>query len=245
MVEAEGGLGDRARRPAAQDPGAGRRWSCRRARWPRRSPANGATCGEDDRPARDAADRARQCRDRPGRARSGSASPPASRATPRATCSAIAPKGRRRWSSAQAESWDRAARLGAAALRCRFRDHHRDRSMSPSRRRRSRGSAMRSRRSTPFQLAALSPLVTIGGSLVAALAVLEGAMPRRDGVGGGQPRRALAARAMGRGCRGRGGARRRRARFPRRGAVPRAARARRGADQVADEGRPARPGARA
>ena len=35
---------------------------------------------------------------------------------------------------------------------------------------------MRSRRSTPFRLAGLSPLVTIGGSLVAALAVLEKAI---------------------------------------------------------------------
>ena len=35
---------------------------------------------------------------------------------------------------------------------------------------------MPSPRSTPFQLAGLSPLVTIGGSLIAALAVLEKAM---------------------------------------------------------------------
>ena len=62
------GLGDRARRPAGADAGARAAGRADRRRWPRRSPTNGATCGEDDRPARDAADRPRQCRDRPGRA---------------------------------------------------------------------------------------------------------------------------------------------------------------------------------
>ena len=75
-----------------------------------------------------------------------------------------------------------------------------------------------------FRLAGLSPLVTIGGSLVAALAVLEKAHHARAGVGGGQRRRALAARAMGRGRRGGSGAGEPPPRLPRRGAVPGAAR---------------------
>ena len=98
----------------------------------------------------------------------------------------------------------------------------------------------------PFRLAGLSPLVTIGGSLVAALAVLEKAMTPEAGVGGGQHRRALAARAMGRGRGGRGGAGEPPPRFPGRGAVPRAARRLvLRADQVADEGDAGRSGGRA
>ena len=49
--------------------------------------------------------------------------------------------------------------------------------MSPSRRRRSRKLGHAVAVLDPFRLAALSPLVTIGGSLVAALAVLEQAIP--------------------------------------------------------------------
>ena len=55
----------------------------------------------------------------------------------------------------------------------------------------------------PFRLAGLSPLVTIGGSLVAALAVIETGDHARGGVGRGQRRRAMAARPMGRGRRSR------------------------------------------
>ena len=58
-----------------------------------------------------------------------------------------------------------------------------------------------------FQLAALSPLVTIGGSLVAALAVAEEAFDAGGGVGRGQRRRALADRDLGRRCRSGGDAR--------------------------------------
>ena len=43
--------------------------------------------------------------------------------------------------------------------------------------------ATRSMRLIPFRLAGLSPLVTIGGSLVAGLAVLEKAMTAEAGVG--------------------------------------------------------------
>ena len=67
------------------------------------------------------------------------------------------------------------ARLGAAALRCRFRDHRR-----PDARRPAAATVERLSHAVaaldPFRLAGLSPLVTIGGSLVAALAVLEKAM---------------------------------------------------------------------
>ena len=157
----------------------------------------------DDRPARDAADRPRQCRNRPGRARP-SAFAEGSRATPRRTLPAIAPRGRASCRPA-GEALGCAARLGAAPLRRRFRDDH-GVPMSPSRPPRSSGSAHAVASLDPFRLAGLSPLVTIGGSLVAALAVLEQAMTRRSGVGGSQRRRALAARAMGRGCRGRSGA---------------------------------------
>ena len=75
-----------------------------------------------------------------------------------------------------------------------------------------------------FRLAGLSPLVTIGGSLVAALAVLEKAITPERSVGRGQRRRALAARAMGRGRRGGAGAGQPAPRLPGRRAVPGVAR---------------------
>ena len=48
-----------------------------------------------------------------------------------------------------------------------------------------------------FRLAGLSPMVTAGGSLVAALAVLEGALTAGEGVGGGQRRRCAGSASAG------------------------------------------------
>ena len=106
----------------------------------------------------------------------------ASRATRRPISPAIAPKGRARWSSGRRESWD--ALLGWARRRfdVDFAHDRRDHARRPARRRRSSGWPC-GRRARPFRLAGLSPLVTIGGSLVAALAVLEGASrPIRPGT---------------------------------------------------------------
>ena len=62
--------------------------------------------GREDRPARHAAHRPRQCRDRPGRARPGRLRAGRSPIMARATCSATAPRARDRWSRARPELWD-------------------------------------------------------------------------------------------------------------------------------------------
>ena len=89
---------DPARRPAGEDA---------RPRTTSPPPTAGAgrgdrrrmeRAGREDRPARDAADRPRQCRDRPDRARPRGLRRAASPLMARATCSATAPRGRRRWS---------------------------------------------------------------------------------------------------------------------------------------------------
>ena len=194
------------------------------------------------RSARDAADRPRQCGDRPGRARAQRRSPPGLRATPRPTSPATAPKDRARWSSGRRRVGC-AAGLGAAALRRRFRDHLRARCTSRSRRRRSSGwPCGRGARRVPARRT-----VAAGDDRRLAGRGAGGAREgdhARGGVGRGQHRRALAARAMGRGCRGR----RRRWRTagatssPRRGSSSCSTLVLR-ADEVADEGRRGRSAA--
>jgi chaperone required for assembly of F1-ATPase len=79
-------------------------------------------------------------------------------------------EGRRRWSTAIG-CLGPAARVGAAPVRCGFRDHLRVVHVAQP-------AATVDRLShavaalDPFRLAGLSPLVTIGGSLIAALAVV-------------------------------------------------------------------------
>ena len=114
-------LGDPARRPAGQDAGA--RAAGGSDRGAGRRDRRGMAVGRgDDRSARDAADGLRQCRDRPRRARPAARSRTGSRATPKPISPATAPKGRARWSTRAGRGVGRAARLGAAALRRRFRD---------------------------------------------------------------------------------------------------------------------------
>ena len=137
---------------------------------------------------------------------SGGLRPHRSLSMARATCSAIAPKDPSRWSAARPRPGIRCW-LGAAALRCRFRGRDRGIVHRAQPGRRSSGSARAVAARDPFALAALSPLVTIAGSLIIALALAEGAIDLDAGLGGRDARRGLAGRAM-----GRGRARRRRAR---------------------------------
>ncbi len=99
--------------------------------------------------------------------------------TPKATCSAIEPTGPAALVARQAESWD--ALLGWARRRydvdfatCAGVMHV----AQPTETVRKLAHAVASLDN--FQLAGLSPLVTIGGSLVSALAVLEQMMPAED-----------------------------------------------------------------
>ena len=99
----------------------------------------------------------------------------------------------------QAELWDPILAWAQQRYDVDVRARHRRHPHAAAAPRRSRGSPRRSRRATPFELAGLSPLVTVSGSLLIALALAEGAIGLDDGLGGGHARRAMAGRAMGRG----------------------------------------------
>jgi hypothetical protein len=108
----------------------------------------------------------------------------AARASPpmaRATCSIIAPNRARAFGRAPAGRLGSAARLGARPLRCAFRDgRRRDAPPQPPATLARLGDAVAAL--DAFRLAGLSPLVTVSGSLVVALALLEGApTPSRMG----------------------------------------------------------------
>ena len=135
----------------------------------------------------------------------GGHSPPGWRATPRRISPATAPKGRGSWSIGRQQGWDA---LLAWARRRYDVDFvttsglvHVAQPPATVERLAHAVAAL-----DAFRLAGLSPLVTIGGSLIAALGVLRRRITPDAGVGGGQHRRALADRAMGCGCRGRDGA---------------------------------------
>ena len=127
-----------------------------------------------DRSAGDAADRARQCRDRPRRARP-AAFADGPRALRRNRPRLLSRRKPARADGATGERWDALLGLGAPALRRRFRDDrgvtHVAQPPATVERLAHAVAAL-----DPFHLAGLSPLVTIGGSLVAALAVLEHAV---------------------------------------------------------------------
>ena len=217
-VEPEGAAGRSSSTAGRCNAGARRAAACRPRRWPRRSPRNGArskaTIDPRAMPLTGLANAAidRVAPDRDGvRARAG-----ALRARP--ISPATAPKGPRGAGRACRRCWDRAARLGAAALRRRFRDDARALMHVAAAAGDGRAAGHAVAALEPFHLAGLSPLVTIGGSLVAALARARGRDHAGAGVGRGQRRRALADRAMGRGCRGRSGDRKPPPRLPGRGA---------------------------
>jgi hypothetical protein len=142
-AEAARRLGRRARRPAGATP-------ARRALAVPTEPLAEAIAEEwrarrRRRSARHAADRARQCRDRPRRARAGRRSPRDLARYAEATC-LLSRRGPRALVERQ-ERAGTAARLGAAALRRRFRRRPPGLIHVRSRRRRSSGWRMRSRRS--------------------------------------------------------------------------------------------------
>ena len=84
------------------------------------------------RPARHAADRPRQCGDRPGRARPAGIRRRARPLRARATSLCYRAEGPETLVDAAGGKLGRAARLGAAALRRRFRDHHRHHACRPA-----------------------------------------------------------------------------------------------------------------
>ena len=98
------------------------------------------------------------------------------RATPRRTLPVIAPNGPAKLVERQETELGPAARLGAAALRRGLRDHDGTDACRRSRQATVERLAHAVAALDSFQLAGLSPLVTVGGSLVAALAVLEKAV---------------------------------------------------------------------
>ena len=194
-----------ARRPPGEDPGAGRsRFAERRARRGGRRRMERA--GRDDRPALDAAHRPRQRRDRPGRARSRRL-----RARPRRLWRIRSPLLPRRRAGAAGRAPGQAVgsgpRLGAAALRRRVRARRRHHPHAPAGRDdRPARRGGRGARSLP----ACRPLAARHHLRLAADRAGAGrrrARPRRR-LGRRDARRAMAGRAMGRGCRSRGRARR-------------------------------------
>ena len=217
-------LGRPARRRAGADAGPSR--ADRADRSAGRSDRRRMAIGRgQDRPARDAADRPRQCRDRPGRARQSTRSPPASRATREADLAcyrAEGPRGAGR--RCRPSSWD--ALLGWARRRfdVDFVHDQGDRHVAqPPATVEQPGACGRGARCLP----ARRPVAAGDDRRLAArgAGVLEEAHAARAGLGRGQRRRALAARAMGRRMRRREAAlENRRARLPRRGALPGAAR---------------------
>ena len=94
-----------------------------RRRWPKRRRGM-ERAGRQDRSAVDAADRPRQCRDRPGRAGPGRLRPPASPSTARATCSAIAPSSPSRWSRGRPRPGTRCSTGRAGASTSSSRSSH-------------------------------------------------------------------------------------------------------------------------
>ncbi len=128
------------------------------------------------RPARHAADRPRQCGDRPHRTGQGDVCRRASPATARATSLCYRAEGPDTLVRRQSESWDAllawARRRYDVDFACQSGVMH---VAQPEDTVRKLGHAVAAL--DPFQLAGLSPLVTIGGSLVAGLAVLEEMMP--------------------------------------------------------------------
>ena len=173
-VEPEGdGWGIRLDGRPVQNAGARSRWSFRPRRWRRRLPESGVKVAETIDPrampltglANAAIDRVapdRRLRGRPVALRRGRP-----RLLSRRRTQALVDR--------QAEEMGQAARLGAATLRCGFRDdsglmHVAQPEATVER----LNHAVESLDS--FQLAGLSPLVTTGGSLVAALAVQEKAI---------------------------------------------------------------------
>ena len=221
VEEGEGGWTILARRQAAPDAGAGvvdapdlALAEAIAAEW------NAVAEAKID-PHGDAADRPRQCRDRPCRARPRGVRRWRSRNTPRATLLCYRAEGPSALVERQAADWDRPAGLGAAAASTSISPSPPAFSRSPSRRRPSSGWRMTVEALDAFQLAGLSPLVTIGGSLVAASRVLDGSMRAR-------PRRGSAvslderwqAEQWGADAEAEAGACQPPPRFPRRGAVP-------------------------
>ena len=168
----------------------------------------------DDRSARDAADRARQRRDRPRRARPGAVRRTAWRAMARATCSATAPRRRADWSRARRRAWDPLLAWARARYDVAFRGRrpaiiHRAAAARDDR----AAAARRSRRSTPFALAALSPIVTIdrlagagAGARSKARSTPTRSGRRRTSTRTGRPRRGARTRSPPQRARRRGGA---------------------------------------
>ena len=172
-------LGGGARRPTAQDAGEGGA-----AAVPSETLAASHREGmgrgwRDRRPARHAADRARQCRHRPRRAGPGHVSPRAWRNMARPTCSATAPSRQRGWSSGRRGNGIRCSPgRGGGSTSTSASTAGITHVPQPGATVARLGHAVAAL--DPFRLAALSPLVTIGGSLVAALAVLEEAVPAEE-----------------------------------------------------------------
>ena len=91
---------------------------------------------------------------------------------------------------ATGRAWDPILAMGAPALRRRLRAWRAASCIAPAARRRWSGSRQAVAARAAFELAGLSPLVTISGSLVIALALAEGAIDLDTAWAGGHARRA-------------------------------------------------------